>query len=215
MTYRQIGGDMMGPFTRVWENLKRETVRQLMSLACRWSGDSEEGLDRMLVSMLHNMDLRKGLHAMILELAFRNMRPSTAVFTAMCESRLAHHDPERGEGYKQRPPQEHLGQLKRKVAMLEQVVANRDNHTKVAMMCVDIANYAQFIALTKGELNQFMEEPEISTRELAKVLNELKVEAAVYKTVITASRNELAEMREKLAKLEKLTKKAPAKRKAA
>lgn len=171
---------MTTPFTRVLSELKKETVRQLFALLSRWMG-GEEDMERLLLSMLNNKDLRKGLSAMILELAVRKMRPSTLVFSAMCEARLGHHDPDRGEGYRDRPPKEHLGQLRKKVEALGAALDNGESKQRVAVLCIDIANYAQFVALTRGELNDFLAEDK-DEPDLTKILEKLeKLERRVEK----------------------------------
>jgi len=147
---------MEDPVEDVLDRLSVETVRQLNAIVCRWLGDPEEKLDRLLLSMVNNPEFQKGVTGLVLKQAVEKMRPAMRVFSATMEARLRHRDPERGESYLTRPPMEHLGQLKKKVTILESVLKDEDSKRKAMMVCIDIAVYAMFVALTRGEMGDFI-----------------------------------------------------------
>lgn len=133
-------------------NLKKETKRQIAAMVARLLGDPEEDMSRLQMQLIGNKDFKKGFLTLGLVFAAELMRPSTLAFMTICESRLIHHDPDRGESYRKRPHKDILGQLRRKVTELEESPDGR----KIVTLCADIANYAQFLALNRGELDDYL-----------------------------------------------------------
>ena len=138
----------------ILSRLKKETKRQIAASVARILSNPEESMERVTASLLANKDFKRGYTVLGLIFASELMRPSTVVFMSICESRLIQHDPDRGESYRKRPYKEILEQLKKSVEELESVPEGG----KIVTICADIANYAQFLALSRGELDEFLPE---------------------------------------------------------